>query len=326
MTDPINRQNTTIGLVGLGLMGSSIIASLLALRFPVRAIAPFEEEQEPGLQRIKDQLSLCNQFDLLKAPITSYLDMLTISSDYSALAECDLVVECVIEDICIKEVVFKKIAAHVKKTTILASNTSAIPISHLQKLVPGPERFIGIHWAEPAAGTRFLEIICGEETSEETVNKVEALAVSWGKEPTILRKDIRGFITNRLMYAVYRETLHVVDRGITNFDDADKCFRYDAGSWITLMGVFRKMDYDGLTDHLATLRNIFPLLSNTDHIPPAMEAVLSVDSKGLQNGKGFYAYTKEEAAKWSKAFSKFNRDIFYLAAQYPEYPNEIENK
>lgn len=326
MGNPINRQDTTIGLVGLGLMGSSIIASLLALGFPIKAIAPLEEEKEPGLQRIKDQLSLCNQFELLKAPIESYLDLLTISSDYAVLAECDLVVECVIEDINIKEMVFKKITAHTKETAILASNTSAIPISHLQKLVSGPERFIGIHWAEPACGTRFLEIICGDATSEETVKKVEKLALSWGKEPTILRKDIRGFITNRLMYAAYREILHVVDSGITNFDDADKCFRYDAGSWMTMMGIFRKMDYDGLKDHLTTLRNIFPLLSNANHIPPSMETVLSPDSKGLQNGKGFYAYTKEEAAKWSEVFSKFNKDIFYLAAKYPEYSNDIENK
>ncbi|MBW7891231.1 MAG: 3-hydroxyacyl-CoA dehydrogenase family protein [Chitinophagaceae bacterium] len=328
MANPIQHQTIKVGLVGLGFMGSSIIASLLALRIPVRAIAPFKEEQEAGLLRIKEQLILCEKFNLLKAPVESYLELLTVSSDYAALSDCDLVVECVIEDIDIKETVFKKISSNTKIETILASNTSAIPISQLQKLVPHPERFIGIHWAEPACGTRFLEIICGEDTNERTVNTVKGWALNWGKEPTVLRKDIRGFITNRLMYAVYREILHLVENGTTNIEDADKCFRYDAGSWMTLMGIFRRMDFEGLKDHLTTLKRIFPQLSNSDEVPEQMLQLVNENAKGIQNGKGFFTYTEKESKLWAEAFSEFNGDIFHLAAKYPErlfIENDTEN-
>lgn len=322
MSDKINIEHTTIGIVGLGLMGSSIIASLLALGHPVKAIAPIHGEKEVGYNRILEQLTLCDKFGILSQPLQHYLSLLTVSTEYDALSDCDLVVECIVENLAIKETVFKKIAAVTKKGTILASNTSAIPISILQKTVPDPERFIGIHWAEPAFATRFLEIICGAATSDATTATVANWALLWGKEPTVLKKDIRGFITNRLMYAVYREILHLVEKGHTNFVDADKSFRYDAGSWMTLMGIFRRMDYMGLRDYATAYNNIFPNLSDTDGISAQMQKIVDAHSRGVQNGKGFYSYTKQEAAQWSQAFSEFNKDIFHLAARYPERLDE----
>ncbi|MBX3256425.1 MAG: 3-hydroxyacyl-CoA dehydrogenase family protein [Chitinophagaceae bacterium] len=325
MNGNLKIQDNTIGIVGLGLMGSSIIASLLALGHPVKAIAPIHGEKEIGYKRILEQLHLCEKFDILQAPVEEYLSLLTVSSEYNDLEDCHLVVECIVENLAIKETVFKKIAEVTSKRTILASNTSAIPISILQKAVPDPQRFIGIHWAEPAFATRFLEIICGKETDEETTAAVCKLALSWGKEPTVLRRDIRGFITNRLMYAVYREILHLVEKGDTSFADADKCFRYDAGSWMTLMGIFRRMDYEGLKDYYTAYSNIFPLLSNSDGISLQMQKIVDAHSRGIQNGKGFYSYTRQEAMQWSQAFSAFNKDIFHLAANYPERISETSN-
>ncbi|MGN6436540.1 MAG: 3-hydroxyacyl-CoA dehydrogenase family protein [Agriterribacter sp.] len=326
MSGKINIQNTTIGIVGLGLMGSSIIASLLALGHPVKAIAPIHGEKEIGYKRILEQLLLCEKFDILSAPVDEYLNLLTVSLEYDDLHDCALVVECIVENLSIKETVFKKIAAVTKKDTILASNTSAIPISILQRSVPEPQRFIGIHWAEPAFATRFLEIICGKETDEKTTNAVVSLAVNWGKEPTVLKKDIRGFITNRLMYAVYREILYLVEKGDTNFIDADKCFRYDAGAWMTIMGIFRRMDYVGLKDFYAAYSNVFPLLSNSNDISTQMQKIVDAHSRGIQNGKGFYSYTRQEATQWSHAFSEFNKDIYHLAAGYPERVHEQSAK
>ncbi|MBN8857900.1 MAG: 3-hydroxyacyl-CoA dehydrogenase family protein [Sphingobacteriales bacterium] len=326
MNAKIHPQDTGIGIVGLGLMGSSIIASLLALGYPVKAIAPIHGEKEIGYKRILEQLLLCEKFNILSAPVDEYMALLTVSAEYDELKECGLVVECIVENLAIKETVFKKIAAVTKKDAILASNTSAIPISILQKAVPDPQRFIGIHWAEPAFATRFLEIICGNQTSEATTDAVVRLALSWGKEPTVLKRDIRGFITNRLMYAVYREILHLAEKDHTSFADADKCFRYNAGSWMTLMGIFRRMDYEGLKDYFAAYKNIFPLLSNSDDISPQMQKIVDAHSRGIQNGKGFYSYTRQEALQWSQAFSEFNKDIFHLAANYPERVNEAHTK
>lgn len=312
-----HTKEVTIGIVGLGLMGSSIVASLLAAGHTVKAIAPLTGEQDLAAMRIKEQLRLCEKGSLLTEPVAFYLSSLTISEDYNALHDCSLVVECIIEDIEIKEAVFKKIIASVGKGTVLASNTSAIPISILQTFIPNPERFIGIHWAEPAFATRFLEIICGEKTSDQTAGWVFELAHQWGKEPTLLRKDIRGFITNRLMYAVYREALTLIEGGYATIEDADKAFRYDAGSWITLMGIFRRMDFMGLQDFQVIFNALFPGLSNTGEVPAVVRKLMDQDARGTQNGKGFYSYTEEECGNWDKAFEAFNQDIYRLAALYP---------
>ncbi|HRO46535.1 3-hydroxyacyl-CoA dehydrogenase family protein [Agriterribacter sp.] len=310
-------KDTNIGIVGVGLMGSSIVASLLVAGHTVKAIAPLAGELDLAAVRIKEQLLLCEKGAFLTAPVDFYLSSLTISEDYNVLHDCSLVVECIIEDMEIKEAVFKKIIASVSKDAVLASNTSAIPITMLQTFIPNPERFIGIHWAEPAFATRFLEIICGDKTSDQTANWVFELAHHWGKEPTLLRKDIRGFITNRLMYSVYREALTLVEHGHATIEDADKAFRYDMGSWITLMGIFRRMDFIGLQDFPVIFNALFPGLSNTGEVPAVVQKLMDKDARGTQNGIGFYSYTEEACRSWDKAFEAFNQDIYRLAALYP---------
>lgn len=320
MAEQQQAGEITIGVVGLGLMGSSIVVSLLLAGHGVIAIAPISGEKKIAPIRIREQLKLCAEASLLRSPREVYLSALTVSDDYALLDGCDVVLECVIEKEEIKETVFQKIVSATYPDTIIASNTSAIPISRLQQYVTFPERFIGIHWAEPAFATRFMEITCGERTSARTAEKVFGLALLWKKEPTLLKKDIRGFITNRLMYAVYRETLSLVEQGVATLEDVDKAFRYDAGSWMTLMGLFRRMDYMGLADYAAIFKKIFPELTNTAEVPEVMQALVSVKATGTQSRKGLYSYTVEEARNWEKAFAAFNRDIYELALQYPSKP------
>lgn len=323
MTEQFNTRNITIGVVGLGLMGSSIVVSLLLAGHQVIAIAPIPGEKEISPSRINDQLTLCAKDGLLTKSHNSYLSSLTISDDYKRLNDCSLVLECVIEKVEIKESVYKNIITCIRPDAIIGSNTSAVPISVLQQYVTYPERFIGIHWAEPAFATRFMEIICGSQTSIQTAEWVFKLAHHWGKEPTILKKDIRGFITNRLMYAVYREALHLVENGEATIEDADKAFRYDTGSWMTLMGIFRRMDFLGLKDYSVIFKNIFPRLSNDKEVPSLMQNLVDISASGTRSGKGLYDYTMEDAKNWEEAFVSFNRDIYQLASLYPSKPVNI---
>ncbi|GAB3248646.1 3-hydroxyacyl-CoA dehydrogenase family protein [Larkinella harenae] len=317
MDEMIQTSEISVGVVGLGLMGSSIVAALLLAGHPVKAIAPLPTELADAPERILSQIKHGEEADLLTKSPEEHRTQLTVSADYAILKECRLVLECVTERINIKQVVYQKIAAVVGNDAVIASNTSAIPISQLQQYVPNPERFLGIHWAEPAYMTRFMEITCGSQTSLERANWVFELAHYWKKEPTLLRKDIRGFVTNRLMYAIYREAFHLVETGAANMDDVDKAFRYDAGSWITMMGIFRRMDYTGLQDYAEIFRRIFPLLSNSDDVPDSMKPLVEKQLRGTQSAQGLYDYTEDEAKEWDNAFAVFNKDIFQLAARYP---------
>ncbi|QNL51547.1 3-hydroxyacyl-CoA dehydrogenase family protein [Olivibacter sp. SDN3] len=316
--EQVTVEQIQIGIVGLGLMGCSIVVSLLKAGHPVVAIAPVKGEEITAAKRIYEHLEYAKYDGLLDASIDSYLGKLMISTDYNTLGKCALVVECVIEREDIKQIVYDKVASIVAKDTIIASNTSAIPISRLQQYIAVPERFLGVHWAEPAYTTRFLEITCGQKTSLAVAEWVYQLAGSWDKEPTLLQKDIRGFITNRLMYAVYREALHLVATDATCFEDADKAFRYDLGSWITLMGLFRRMDFLGLQDYALIFEQLFPLLYNGEEVPGVMERMVDLGAKGVQNLRGFYSYDESQAKAWIKAFHAFNQTIYQQAAQYPE--------
>lgn len=306
-----------VGVVGLGLMGSSIVVSLLLAGHEVKAIAPIPADQLTAHDRIKEHLAHCEEFDLLTEPLDDYFARLSISEDYQELKNCQFVLECVSEIPAIKKEVYQRIEAVISKDAVIATNTSAIPISTLQKYLEHPARFLGVHWAEPAFATRFLEITCGEDTEIQYAEWTYALAHRWQKEPTLLKKDIRGFITNRLMYAIYRETFALIERGETTMEDADKALRYDFGSWITLMGIFRRMDFMGLENQKEIFDRVFPTLSNQDEVPAIMQKMVDINARGIHNSKGLFPYTGEEAKKWEAAFTRFNRDIYRLAEQYP---------
>ncbi|MCE7063201.1 3-hydroxyacyl-CoA dehydrogenase family protein [Dyadobacter sp. CY343] len=318
---PMNEQSNVagipVGVVGLGLMGSSIVAALLIAGHPVKAISPITPDAQNAYERIFTQLNYCLEAGLIDS-VEKFRSMLHISEDYATLAPCEVVIECVIEKLEIKSEVYKKITSAVSPSCIIGSNTSAIPISDLQTYVANPERFLGIHWAEPAFMTRFLEITCGNQTTATYADRIFSLAHRWGKEPTLLKKDIRGFITNRLMYSVYREIFHQIESGNATREDVDKAFRYDAGSWMTLMGLFRRMDYTGLKDYGTILNNIFPQLSNTETVPPIMQKMVTDAARGVHNDKGLYPYEPGEGKQWDEAFTRFNQEIHQLAANYSE--------
>ncbi|AKP49587.1 3-hydroxyacyl-CoA dehydrogenase family protein [Cyclobacterium amurskyense] len=313
-----NSSTFEIGVVGLGLMGTSIIVSLLVSGHPVIGIAPLPSDMDGALDRIQSQMNHADEAGLLSENVDYYLKRLHLTEDYSKLKSCSLVQECVTEVIEIKTEVYLKISQNTESTAVIATNTSAIPISVLQENVNLPSRFIGIHWAEPAYMTRFLEVTKGALTDEKIANRVLSLARTWNKEPTYLKKDLRGFVTNRMLYAVYREMFAILENGEASMDDLDKAFRYDPGSWMTYMGLFKRMDQLGLSDFKEIFENIFPQLDNSQTVPTTMQAVVKVQGKGINNGKGLYNYTKEEAIKWEEAFKDFNHEIFHLAAQYPE--------
>ena len=188
MTDPIETKNITMGVVGLGLMGTSIATTFLLAGYPVKAIAPLPEDMAHAPDHIHHQLSHCQTSGLLSRPMESYLAQLIITQDYSQLSDCSLVLECVVEDLAIKAKVYQKIAAEIPDTTIIASNTSAIPISQLQEHVPHPQRFLGMHWGEPAYLSRFLEIICGNQPIFPMRNGLATLLPTGEKNPPCCAK------------------------------------------------------------------------------------------------------------------------------------------
>jgi 3-hydroxybutyryl-CoA dehydrogenase len=307
-----------VAVVGLGLMGCSITTCLLMAGHSVVAVAPISDDLKHAETRITNHLVHSKEQGLVTEEPSFYLQRLTITMDYNLLKPCKLVIECTLENEEIKRSVYAKVENVIDNNALLASNTSAIPISILQKLTKHPERFFGLHWAEPSHTTRFLEIICGDSSDISKGEYLYALSHYWNKEPTLVRKDIRGFITNRLMYAMYREAFYLVENGYATIEDVDRACRNNAGYWMTLLGVFGWMDMTGVAAYHNVMKDLFPTLSNSKEVPKLIDDIVKEGGRGVANGKGFYNYTPEEAKMWEDTFTEFSFDIKKLADKYNE--------
>jgi 3-hydroxybutyryl-CoA dehydrogenase len=312
-----NPQEIPVGIVGLGLMGCSITTCLLIAGHPVIAVAPIPIDMVHAMTRITDHLERSYQNGLIPNQPESYLEKLILTEDYEELRPARLVIECTIENREIKESVYRKVERVIASDALLASNTSAIPISVLQKLTQHPERFFGLHWAEPAHTTRFLEIICGDDSVVSQGEYLYELAHLWGKEPILVRKDIAGFITNRLMYAMYREAISLVENGYATVEDVDRSCRNNAGYFMTLVGVFRWMDLTGVPAYHTVMKDLLPTLNNSTEVPKLIDDIVKSGGRGVANAHGFYEYTPEEAKLWEETFTEFSYKIREIALQYP---------
>lgn len=182
-----------IGVVGLGLMGSSIVTCVLAAGHRVTALTRHMEKAEEARERIFNFLKQLNEEQILKEDPETVMERLAITDNYSLLSDCELVIESIIENVDEKKKVFAELENVLPSSAIIGTNTSAIPVTILQKGMKHPERLLGIHWGEPAHILRFLEVICGEQTDLKYAEKVMALATGWSKEPSLVKKRYQRF-------------------------------------------------------------------------------------------------------------------------------------
>jgi 3-hydroxybutyryl-CoA dehydrogenase len=305
-----------VAVIGLGLMGRSIVACLLSAGHRVYGISNDSTTRAATLDRVRALLEEMQPEGLLDYPISSLIEKFHVSETMSDISSCGLVIESVTEDLELKRSIYREVEAVVPASTIIASNTSAIPVSLLQQDTKHPERFIGIHWDEPAHVTRFMEVIPGPATVEENVARVVAMAPAWGKEPSVLKREIRGFITNRISYAMFREACHLVESGVCTVEDVDRSLRNDVGWWIPFAGPFRYMDLMGVEAYYRVMRDLLPDLCTSPEVPALMRKVVESRGRGVSNGKGFYQYTEEDAKRWQEKFDEFNLKIRRLTSEY----------
>jgi 3-hydroxybutyryl-CoA dehydrogenase len=266
-----------IGLAGLGFMGRGIARCLIQHGFHVVALDPVAQS----------------------AQLSS--DKLTLAESAKDLAHCEVVLETITENFESKQALYDELEAHVGPAVPIASNTSGFPITRLQAPRKHPNRFAGMHWSSPAYASAFLEIIRGEQTDDATVERIGDLALQLEKEPGLVRKDLPGFVVNRIAYAMYREALHLVEEGVASIEDIDSLCRNSIGIWMPLCGPFRWMDISGGPALYSTvMETIVPTLSNQATVPETMLRLRSENKRGTQSGEGFYHYQPGDAAEWDR--------------------------
>lgn len=303
-------QHPPVGIVGLGFMGQGIAACLLAHGLELTAYERDASRARAARSHIGKALRELTRRGLAAAEtIDGWRDRLRLAASIERLAPCRFVIETVAEDLAAKREVYDALERCLARSAVIASNTSAIPITALQEGRKYSRRFVGMHWGEPAEILRYLEIVPGEHTSRKAVTAAEQLGLSCGKDPTVLRFDIPGFISNRLMYAMIREAFHLVETGVASIETVDRSFRNDIGWWAALAGPFRWMDLTGIPAYAAVMETLLPALSNRTDVPDLMRRKVRQRAQGVANAKGFYSYRDGEAARWSKEWVEFTYDM-----------------
>jgi 3-hydroxybutyryl-CoA dehydrogenase len=207
--------------------------------------------------------------------------------------DIDLVIECVPERLDIKRELFAKLEQYAKPEAVLASNSTSFPISQIASGLKTSARMIGLHFFMPAHLIPCVEVIYGEKTSPMVADSLTRLMTACGMVPVTVKKDLPGFLANRLQHALSREAFSMVDAGICTPEDIDKAVRYGFGFRYIAAGPAMQRDHAGLEIHAAGGTTIYPTLNNSSTIAKCLSERVESGKFGMKTGEGFYKWTSE---------------------------------
>ena len=286
-----------MAVIGAGIMGHGI-AEIYALNgYTITLMDVKDEILKKGIVQIRSELKtlVANEFVTEKESIEALDRISSTTSLKDAVFECDFVTEAVIESLKLKKKIFADLEACTSEDAILASNTSGLMISKIAEGLKRPDRVIGTHFSVPPHIVPGVEIIKGKETSDSTFQITYELMKKIGKTPFVVKKDIDGFILNRLQLALAREAFNLVENDVATPEDIDVCLNSVLGfRWLTI-GPFRQMDSAGVDSWANVGSYLFAELSNSKKVPQAITEKVAKGELGMKTGKGFYDYTRLKA-------------------------------
>ncbi len=220
---------------------------------------------------------------------SKWREKITFVTDYESFRNVDFVIETVVEDVVIKNQVFDKLEHVVGDDVPIASNTSSLAVSLLAERRQRPERFLGMHWAEPAYATRFIELIRGKQTNDQAFERAVQLAYQGGQRALACPERRPGFCYQSHRLRDVAEALNLLEEGVADAETIDRSFRHAVGLWAAFAGPLRWVDLSGGPAlYGKTMSNVLPTLSNATEISPGMRRMMENDDKGIVNGRGFY--------------------------------------
>jgi 3-hydroxybutyryl-CoA dehydrogenase len=277
-----------IAVIGGGLMGVGIAQVFAAAGHRVCVFEPVEQLRATVRQRAADNLQGIGHD-------RSAADRIDTPADLSStVAHAEFVTEAAPEKLALKREIFGELVRHAPRTAILASNSSVIPISRIADGLDGTERMVGTHWWNPAPLIPLVEVIQGERTSAATIDATMSLLRSIGKRPAHVKKDIPGFVANRLQHALWREAIAMVAAGVCDAATLDECVKSSFGLRLPVLGPLENADLVGLDLTLDIHRTIIPELDRHAGPHEFLQAKVDAGQLGFKSGAGFRDWTDAE--------------------------------
>jgi 3-hydroxybutyryl-CoA dehydrogenase len=283
-----------IAVVGAGLMGHGI-AQVFALAGHDVTIT---DSHKPSLDTAKQRIS-SNLRDL--GDDEKAVDRVMPVADLAAcVCDADYVVEAVLEDMALKQKIFAEIERHVRSDAILASNTSVMPITEIMQVLKHRERALGTHWWNPPFLVPLVEVIGTQWTSQAAVDFTMKLHADAGKTPAHVKKDVPGFIGNRLQHALWREAISLVENDICDAETVDAVIKASFGRRLAVLGPLENADLVGTDLSLAIHRTVLPAIESRPGPSPYLEGLVKSGKLGFKSGEGFRKWSAEEQAALRK--------------------------
>ena len=277
----------TICICGAGTMGSGIAQVCAQKGFN----AILFDVNETVLEKAKEGIQKNLRFlvDKQKISVEEKENIYKRIKFAKEIDDCiaDVIIEAIIEKIDAKISLFNQLAEINTSQTIFATNTSSLSVSDIQKKVVHPEKVVGMHFFNPAYLMKLVEVVKGEQTSEDVAQTIYEFCKQLGKTP-VMCKDVPGFIVNRVARHYYLEAMRLVEQNVTTFENVDEIMEASGFK----MGPFKLMDLIGMDINLSVSQSIYEAFNNAERFKPSSLQIKKVESNelGKKTGKGFYEY------------------------------------
>lgn len=286
----------TIAILGAGTMGHGIAQVFAVHGHPVRLYDPSPAALQAAPARIRLGLEPFLQLGLhTPQEAERCLQNLALCAELEAACRgAQAIVEAAPEDLGLKQGLLSRAQAAAAADALVCSNTSALSITALARGLEAPHRLVGTHFWNPAPVIPCVEIVRGEQTSDETVEEARSLVAAAGKEPVLVRREVPGFLGNRLQHALQREALYLVEQGIASPEDVDRVVRYGFGLRYALMGPLERADLGGLDVTYAVQQTVLPDLDHRTTPSELLRRRVLAGELGAKSGRGFFEWNPEK--------------------------------
>jgi len=292
-------QIKQVAIIGAGIMGHGFAQIFAQKGYPVFLYDIDVGILEKALERIDANLDTFIENRLLrkkeKKPV---LNRITLITDLeAAVRNVDFVLEAVPEIMDLKKEIFQKLDRFAPPHAILASNTSGLSVTEMGSVTRRPEKTIIVHGINPPTIIPVVEIVRGNQTTDETADLCYRLLLKLGKKPVRVLREVPGFLFNRLQLALYREALYCLETGVATAEDIDRVVKAGYGFRLANLGPLETSDFGGLDTFYRLAQHLFPDLSDVKSAPAVLERFVKEGKLGVKTGEGFYSYPPAVAKK-----------------------------
>jgi 3-hydroxybutyryl-CoA dehydrogenase len=296
-----------IAVIGAGTMGHGIAQVFALAGLQVALTDSDAQVLEKAIQRIQANLETCLElssvnndrpFDFAQDRAATVAARITLASDLAdAASQADFIVEAVFEDLDVKHEVLRQLEEHCPAHAFITSTTSSFRVRDMAVALGHPERFLVTHFWNPPYIIPVVEVVPGDHTSAEAVKTTIALLEAVGKYPALVKKDVPGFVGNRLQHALRREAIAIVAQGIASPEDVDLITSLSFGMRLPVVGPLETVDLGGLDLTLAIQTYLLPELDRSTEPLQLIRDKVTRGELGAKAGKGFYDWSPGQAAR-----------------------------